>query len=156
MIEFSLDNFILKNNIKQYNNRIKNLNKSIESSKKYDIFREPKREKVIDIKESKNIFVVYNLECQTKLLSYCRDYTKYKYNNVKKKLKINSYKNNISILKNIIKYYSSKIYGDEIKILNNFNQKKEIDNKNKNYVDIKKRIGTAPINKEKFWKIEKI
>ena len=98
LTEFSVDNFILKNTIKKYNNIIKKLNESIELSKKYDIFREPKRESEIDIKESKNVFLVYNLECQTKMLSYCRDYSKYKYKNVKKISKINSYKNNISIL----------------------------------------------------------
>ena len=154
LTEFSVDNFILKNTIKKYNNIIKKLNESIELSKKYDIFREPKRESEIDIKESKNVFLVYNLECQTKMLSYCRDYSKYKYKNVKKKSKINSYKNNISILKKIIKYYSSKIYGDEIKILNNIkeNEKKEKIN-NKNIVDVKKRVGTTPINKEKYGKI---
>ena len=151
LTEFSVDNFILKNTIKKYNNIIKKLNESIELSKKYDIFREPKRESEIDIKESKNVFLVYNLECQTKMLSYCRDYTKYKYKNIKKKSKINSYKNNISILKKIIKYYSSKIYGDEIKILNNIkeNEKKQKIN-NKNIVDVKKRVGTTPINKEKY------
>ena len=161
LTEFSVDNFILKNTIKKYNNIIEKLDKSIESSKKYDIFREPKRENEIDIKESKNVFLVYNLECQTKMLSYCRDYAKNKYKNVKKNSKINSYKNNISILKNIIKYYSSKIYGDDFKILNNLKKINKIDkkqnknNKNTNLVNIKKRIGTTPINKDKFWKIDK-
>ena len=149
--EFTVDKFILKNTIKKNNNVIKKLNEKIESLKKYDIFREPKREKEIDIKESKNVFSVYNLQYQTKMLSYCREYTKYKYKNVKNKLKISSYKNNLSILKNIIKYYSSKIYGDEIKILKIIKN-----NKNKNDVDVKKRIGTMPINKEKFGKIDKI
>ena len=161
LTEFSVDNFILKNTIKKYNNIIEKLDKSIESSKKYDIFREPKRENEIDIKESKNVFLVYNLECQTKMLSYCRDYAKNKYKNVKKNSKINSYKNNISILKNIIKYYSSKIYGDDFKILNNLKKINKIDkkqnknNKNTNFVNIKKRIGTTPINKDKFCKIDK-
>ena len=95
------------------------------------------------------------------MLSYCRDYAKNKYKNVKKNSKINSYKNNISILKNIIKYYSSKIYGDDFKILNNLKKINKIDkkqnknNKNTNFVNIKKRIGTTPINKDKFWKIDK-
>ena len=162
--QFSIDNFILNNTINKYNNTIKTLNESIESSRKYDLFREPKRESELEIKESKNVFVVHNLESQQKMLSYCRDYVKYKTKNVKKQIKVNRYKNNISILKNIIRYYCTKIYGEEFKTLNNIiNQKienKEKINKikNNNQVDIKKRIGTTPNNnilgktekKEKF------
>ena len=162
--QFSIDNFILNNTINKYNNTIKTLNESIESSRKYDLFREPKRESELELKESKNVFVVHNLESQQKMLSYCRDYVKYKTKNVKKQIKVNRYKNNISILKNIIRYYCTKIYGEEFKTLNNIiNQKienKEKINKikNNNQVDIKKRIGTTPNNnilgktekKEKF------
>ena len=158
--QFSIDNFILNNTINKYNNTIKTLNESIESSRKYDLFREPKRESELELKESKNVFVVHNLESQQKMLSYCRDYVKYKTKNVKKQIKVNRYKNNISILKNIIRYYCTKIYGEEFKTLNNIiNQKienKEKINKikNNNQVDIKKRIGTTP-NNNIFGKTEK-
>ena len=159
--QFSIDNFILNNTINKYNNTIKTLNESIESSRKYDLFREPKRESELELKESKNVFVVHNLESQQKMLSYCRDYVKYKTKNVKKQIKVNRYKNNISILKNIIRYYCTKIYGEEFKTLNNIiNQKienKEKINKikNNNQVDIKKRIGTTPNNNNIFGKTEK-
>ena len=158
--QFSIDNFILNNTINKYNDTIKTLNESIESSRKYDLFREPKRESELELKESKNVFVVHNLESQQKMLSYCRDYVKYKTKNVKKQIKVNRYKNNISILKNIIRYYCTKIYGEEFKTLNNIiNQKienKEKINKikNNNQVDIKKRIGTTP-NNNIFGKTEK-
>ena len=159
LAQINIDNFILNNTINKYNDIIKILNESIESSRKYDLFREPKRESEIELKESKNIFLVYNLECQQKMLSYCRDYAKYKSKNVKKEIKINAIKNNISILKNIIKYYCTKIYGEEYKLLNTIiNQKIEGNQnikktKNNNPVDIKKRIGTTPNEKNYFGKI---
>ena len=145
LAQFSIDNFILNNTINKYNDIIKILNESIDSSRKYDLFREPKRESELELKESKNVFLVYNLECQQKMLSYCRDYAKYKSKNVKREIKINAIKNNLSILKNIIKYYCSKIYGDEFKLLTNINNQKTEDNQKikksiNSPVDIKKRI----------------
>ena len=159
LAQFNIDNFILNNTINKYNDTIKILNESIDSSRKYDLFREPKRETEIELKESKNVFLVYNLECQQKMLSYCRDYAKYKSKNVKREIKINAIKNNISILKNIIKYYCSKVYGDGFKLLTNINDQKTEDNQKikkstKNPVDIKKRIGTTPNEKNYFGKIK--
>ena len=156
--QISIDNFILNNTISKYNFSIKNLNKSIESSRKYDIFREPKRETEIEIKESKNIFLIYNIECQQKMLSYCREYERYKYKNIKKAAKINAYKKNISILNNIINYYFSKLYGEQINIINQKieNGNKKDKNKNdKNFVDIKKRKGTTPKYNKQFGKKDK-
>ena len=155
------DNFILKNTINKYDYIIQNLKESIDSSRKHDLFREPKRETEIELKESKNVFLIYNLECQQKMLLFCREYAKNKYRNVKKVSKINAYKNNISVLKNIIKYYATKLYGDEIRIIKTLNEvnknpKKNNKNKNKNYVNIKKRIETTPGGKKEFGKIKKI
>ena len=78
------------------------------------------------------------------MLSFCRAYTKNRYKNFKKKTKLNRYKKHISILKNIIKYYSLKLYGDEVKVLKDLKQKENI---NKNPVDIRKRIVTTPQDK---------
>ena len=150
------DNFILKNEINKYDFLIKNLKESIESSRKHDLFREPKRDTDIEIKESKNVFLLYNLECQQKMLLFCRQYSKNKYKNNKKYLKINAYRNNISILKNIIKYYASKLYGNEIRILNTLNEVNKKSNKNNNFVNIKKRIETTPNKKEDFRKFKKL
>ena len=156
--QFSIDNFILNNTIYKFDSRIKKLNEQVDSSKKYDLFREPKRESEIEIKESKNIFLVHNLECQQRMLSFCRSYANYKFKNFKKEIKINKIKKNLALLKKIIKYYSYKIYGDETKVLNNFNENAE-NNKNgeggtKN-VDIKKRIVTTPHYKKQFEQMEK-
>ena len=144
--QLDVDNFILNNTINKYNSQIKSLSESLEASKRHDLFREHKRDTEIDIKESKNIFLVYNLECQQKMLSYCRYYAKYKYKNIKKREIIKLYKKQSSILKDTIKYYSSKLYGDEIKVLNEINRQEE--NKKKKKVDIRKRIATLPSDKK--------
>ncbi len=154
--QFYIDNFILNNTISKYNYEIKALNDRIEASKKYDIFREPKRESELDIKESKNIYLIHNLETQQKMLSFCRSYVSNKYKNIKKKSKIKELIKQVNLLKKYVNYYSYKIYGDETKGLNdlfNFNSAKK--NENVKNVDIKKRIGTTPHYKKQFENIDK-
>ena len=107
--QLSIDNFILNNTLSKLNSTTQSLNDSIELSKKHEIFREPKRESIIDIKQSKSVFPVYNLEMQQKMLSYCRAYSKYRYKNAKKLIKININKQNINALIDIIKSYTSKL-----------------------------------------------
>ena len=107
--QLSIDNFILNNTLSKLNSTTQSLNESIETSKKHEIFREPKRESIIDIKQSKTVFPVYNLELQQKMLSYCRAYSKYRYKNAKKLIKINIQKQNINALIDLIKTYTSKL-----------------------------------------------
>ena len=107
--QLSIDNFILNNTLSKLNSTTQSLNESIETSKKHEIFREPKRESIIDIKQSKTVFPVYNLELQQKMLSYCRAYSKYRYKNAKKLIKINIQKQNINALIDFIKAYTSKL-----------------------------------------------
>ena len=106
--QLSIDNFILKNTLIKLYSMTQSLNNSIEISKKYEIFRESKRENFIDIKQSKNVFPVCNLELQQKMLSYCRAYSKYRYKNAKKLIKINKEKQNILSLIEFIKECSMK------------------------------------------------
>ena len=151
--QFSIDNFILNNTVNKFDSNITSLTNGIEASKKYDIFREPKRESEIELKESKNVFLVYNLECQQKMLSFCRSYTKYKYKNFKKRNKIDILKKNILKLKNIINYYSIKLYGEEQNkniIQQKIKKNKKNDKNNDKKVDIKKRIRTNPNYKKEF------
>ena len=156
LTQFSVDNFILNNTIDKFNSNIKTLNGSIESSKKYDIFREPKRETEMEIKQSKNTIIIVNLENQQKMLSFCRSYENYKSKNIKKEKLIKIYKQKISILKNFIRFYGNKLYGDENKILDDINKKIEQNNKeNGKKVDITKRIKTNPVNKKMFPMITK-
>ena len=107
--QLNIDNFILNNTLSKLNYTTEILNSCVEFSKKHEIFREPRRETLIEIKQSRNIFPVYNLELQQKMLSYCRAVTKYKYKNNKKLLKINTLKKNICSLIDLIKYYTSKL-----------------------------------------------
>ena len=107
--QLNIDNFILNNTLSKLNYTTEILNSCVEFSKKHEIFREQKRETLIEIKQSKNIFPVYNLELQQKMLSYCRAVTKYKYKNNKKLVKINTLKKNISSLIDLIKFYTSKL-----------------------------------------------
>ena len=156
LTQFSVDNFILNNTIDKFNWRIKTLNGNIESSKKYDIFREPKRETEMEIKQSRNTIILVNLENQQKMLSFCRSYENYKTKNIKKEKQIKIYKQKISILKNFIKFYGNKLYGDENKILDDINKKNEQNSKeNEKKVDITKRIKTNPVNNKMFPMITK-
>ena len=151
LTQFSVDNFILNNTIDKFNWRIKTLNGNIESSKKYDIFREPKRETEMEIKQSRNTIILVNLEIQQKMLSFCRSYENYKTKNIKKEKQIKIYKQKKSILKNFIKFYGNKLYGDENKILDDINKKNEQNSKeNEKKVDITKRIKTNPVNNKMF------
>ena len=153
LTQFSVDNFILNNTIDKFNWRIKTLNGNIESSKKYDIFREPKRETEMEIKQSRNTIVLVNLDNQQKMLSFCRSYENYKTKNIKKEKEIKIYKQKKSIFKNLIKFYGDKLYGDDNKILDDINKKNEQNSKEK--VDITKRIKTNPVNKKMFPMITK-
>ena len=154
--QISVDNFILNNTINKYNSLIETLNKNIKSSKKYDILREPKREIEIEVKQSKKTIDIVNLENQQKMLSLCRDCRIYKSKNLKKEKQLKIYKQQLSILTNVIKFYCTKLYNDENIILNNINNKNEKNNKeNEKKVDITKRIKTNPINKTIFPVISK-
>ena len=156
LTQFSVDNFILNNTIDKFNWRIKTLNGNIESSKKYDIFREPKRETEMEIKQSRNTIILVNLENQQKMLSFCRSYENYKTKNIKKEKQIKIFKQKISILKNFIKFYGNKLYGDENKILDDINKKNQQNSKeNEKKVDITKRIKTNPVNNKMFPMITK-
>jgi len=155
--QFSIDNFILNNTINKYNSLIETLNINIKSSKKYEIFREPKREIEIETRESKKTIGDVNLENQQKMLSLSRNYRIYKSKNLKNEKQIKIYKQQLLMLTNCIKFYGFKLYDDENKILNDINNnneknKKEIEKK----VDITKRIKTNPINKNIFPVISKV
>ena len=107
--QLNIDNFILNNTLSKLNFTTKALNSCLEVSKKHEIFREAKRETLIEIKQSKNVFPVYNLELQQKMLSYCRAVTKNRYKNNKKLVKINMLKKNICSLIDVIKFYTSNL-----------------------------------------------
>ena len=164
--QLSIDNFILNNTLFKLNSETNSLNDNIEFSKKHEIFREPKRETIIDIKQSKNVFPVYNLELQQKMLSYCRAYSKYRYKNNKKLIKINFYKKNVFSLIDLIKSFTTKLTEDSeenklrsktiksSKINSKYDVNKILDKKGKSKTKKLKRTKTnskfsKKINKEK-------
>ena len=107
--QLSIDNFILSYTLDELSFITRTLNENVELSKKHEIFRELKRETLIDIKQSKNVFPVCNLELQQKMLSYCRAVSKYRYKNNKKLKKINTLKKTVFSLIELIKSYTSKL-----------------------------------------------
>ena len=133
--QLNIDNFILNNTLSKLNFTTKALNSCLEVSKKHEIFREAKRETLIEIKQSKNVFPVYNLELQQKMLSYCRAVTKNRYKNNKKLVKINMLKKNICSLIDVIKFYTSNLA--ELSDENKLNPKNDIKNNIKK-LDFKK------------------
>ena len=106
-----LDYFILSYSIEQKLNIIKKLKESIHFSKDYNIFREPKRETLINTKYGEEFIDDINQEYQRYILYEIKQFNKY-HNRCQKKLKkINNYQNKIQVLKQIINYFLQKNIG---------------------------------------------
>jgi hypothetical protein len=103
-----LDSFILSYSIEQKLNIIKKLKEAVHLSKDYNIFREPKRETLINTKYGEEFIDDINQEYQRYILYEIKQFNKY-HNRCQKKLKkVNNYKNKIQILKQIINYFQQK------------------------------------------------
>ena len=103
--QIHLDSFILSYSLEQKLNIIKRLKESIHFSKDYNIFREPKRETLINIRYGEDFIDEINQEYQRYALYEFKQFNKY-YNKCQKKLKkINNYKNKIQIYNQIINYF---------------------------------------------------
>ena len=108
-----VDSFILSNSLEQKLNIIKKLKESIHSSKDYNIFREPKRETLINSRYSEDYIDGINMELQRYALYEFKQFNKY-YNKCAKKLKkVNNYKNKINIYKQLINYFEQINYGNK-------------------------------------------
>jgi hypothetical protein len=106
-----LDYFILSYSIEQKLNIIKKLKESIHFSKDYNIFREPKRETLINTKYGEEYIDDINQEYQRYILYEIKQFNKY-HNRCQKKLKkVNNCKNKIQILNQIINYFQQKNFG---------------------------------------------
>ena len=105
---------------------INGLKASIKQSKHYHLFREPKRDNLIDLKEGNKQMEESNIEMQQNVLYECKQYNKYS-NRIKKyTYQISEIKKNIGILKKYIEEDSKK--HDNTNSNNNFND--ESNNKN--------------------------
>ena len=106
-----LDSFILSYSIEQKSNIIKKLKESVHLSRDYNIFREPKRETLVNKKFGEECIDDINQEYQRYILYEIKQFNKY-HNRCQKKLKkINNYQNKIQVLKQIINYFLQKNFG---------------------------------------------
>ena len=153
----NIDNFILDNTLHKLKCELEILLEKFVSSKQYEIFREPKRETELDIKDSNNVFQIYNLEMQQKMLSYCRSYTNYRYKNNQKIKHIDECKNFLVKLNDAINFYNSELNNQQEKSNNLCDTKdnKKFDSRNKKILKKTKTINKLFKKKIKDEKILK-
>ena len=110
--QIHMDAFILSNSLEQKLNIIKKLKQSIHFSKDYNIFREPKRETLINSRYSEDYIDDINQELQRYALYEFRQFNKYSNRCMKKLKKVNKYKNKKNFLQQIINYFEQINYGN--------------------------------------------
>ena len=150
--QIQVDAFILSYSLEQKINIIKKLKESIHFSKDYNIFREPKRETLINTKYSEDYIDDINQENQRYCLYEIKQFNKY-YNKCQKKIKkINNCKNKINLFKQIIKYFD-QINNEKTKnnkTISSINTK----NNNKNIINSNKIVKNKKIITKKNYKSE--
>ena len=110
--QIHMDAFILSNSLEQKLNIIKKLKQSIHFSKDYNIFREPKRETLINSRYSEDYIDDINQELQRYALYEFRQFNKYSNRCMKKLKKVNKYKNKKNFFQQIINYFEQINYGN--------------------------------------------
>ena len=129
--QIQVDYFILSYSLEQKINIIKKLKESIHFSKDYNIFREPKRETLINSTYAEDYIDDINEEMQSYALYEIKQFNKYN-NKCRKKLKkVNNYKNKINVFKQIINYFEQVNHG-KTNYNNKQNQIVKLNNKNIN------------------------
>ena len=121
-----IDIFILDYELKQKNDMIKKLNENIINTKRYTIFREPKRETEINRNKGTDFLNTDNLYLQQDLQYECRNYNKCRNGLHKKAKKIEKIKNLEKYLKEAINYFQkeNKTYNNKNNLI--FNKNKDI------------------------------
>ena len=108
------DSFILSYSLIQKLNTIKKLKQSIHTSRDYNIFQEPKRETLIDIKLGEENIERNNDNLQRIAFYEIKQFNKY-FNRTQRKInKINLYKSKIQALNKIINYFRQNNSGNKI------------------------------------------
>jgi hypothetical protein len=108
------DSFILSYSLIQKLNTIKKLKQSIHTSRDYNIFQEPKRETLIDIKLGEENIERNNDNFQRIAFYEIKQFNKY-FNRTQRKInKINLYKSKIQALNKIINYFRQNNSGNKI------------------------------------------
>ena len=157
-----LDSFILSYSLEQKLNIIKKLKESVHSSRDYNIFREPKRETIINTKYGEEFIDDINQDYQSHILYEIKQFNKYHNRCLKKMKKINNCKNKIQILNQIISYFQQIIFGKSnyIAYSNNYNSNyklKSIPHQVKNNIynyKSNKIVKTDKIYNKKYYKAE--
>lgn len=105
--QIQVDAFILSYSLEQKLNIIKKLKESVHFSRDYNIFREPKRETLVNIRYGEDYIDDINQELQRYALYEIKQFNKY-YNRCQKKIKkIKNYKQKIILFKQIINYFKN-------------------------------------------------
>jgi hypothetical protein len=94
-------------------NIIKGLKESIKSSKEFSIFREPKRDSLVDTKIGNKEIEKTTEELQQCMLYECKNYNKFKHKIKKSNYLISEMKKNIAILKKYLEDEKSKNKNDD-------------------------------------------
>ena len=157
-----LDSFILSYSLEQKLNIIKKLKESVHLSKDYNIFREPKRETIINTKYGEEFIDDINQDYQSHILYEIKQFNKYHNRCLKKMKKINNCKNKIQILNQIISYFQQIIFGKSnyIAYSNNYNSNyklKSVPHQVKNNIynyKSNKIVKTDKIYNKKYYKAE--
>ena len=130
------DSFILSYSLIQKLNTIKKLKQSIHTSRDYNIFQEPKRETLIDIKLGEENIERNNDNLQRIAFYEIKQFNKY-FNRTQRKInKINLYKSKIQALNKIINYFRQNNSGNKInnktfsnnKIINAYKNENNLNN----------------------------
>ena len=151
LVEKKKEEFFLDNIKIEKEDTINSLKKSIKSSKEYHLFREPKRDNLIDIKKGTEEMERITNDLQQNMLYECKQCNKYTNKIIKYKSKIIGIEKNIELLK---KYIDENKYKLSYKQFSRKNTKNELNgnpNKNKQNILNSERISNTSnfINKYK-------
>ena len=142
-VEKKRKNFFLDNIKIEKEDTINSLKKSIKSSKEYHLFREPKRDNLIDIKKGTEEMERITNDLQQNMLYECKQCNKYTNKIIKYKSKIIGIKKNIELLK---KYIDENKYKLSYKAFSRKNTNNELNgnsNKNKSNIINSERISNT-------------
>ena len=149
--QYRAEEFILDYLKYEKEDLINGLKKSIKQSKHFHLFREPKRDSLIDMKKGNKEIEKTSTELQQNMLYECKQCNKYSYRIKKYNYQIEEIKKNIKLLKKYINEEKSKKNNENI-LNNNNNVGKKEDKKEeiKDKIKDEKKEETKEEKKEDF------
>ena len=149
--QYRAEEFILDYLKYEKEDLINGLKKSIKQSKHFHLFREPKRDSLIDMKKGNKEIEKTSTELQQNMLYECKQCNKYSYRIKKYNYQIEEIKKNIKLLKKYINEEKSKKNNENI-LNNNNNVAKNEDKKEeiKDKIKYEKKEETKEEKKEDF------